>query len=251
MSQLHLSDEILMAFADGELDGPTTTAIAKTMAEDPAVAKRITDFQQSRRLTRSVFSAGSMLDVPPQLRASVSAQIETYEAARRASSDSHVESARRGWFHRKSSFVQMALAASIAAVALSLGYFAGSREGAGAGGLMAQLETPAVHRTLSTIASGQDVELPFGRLRVISTYRLADGSLCREFRLQAAKEATNAVACRRNDWNTTFAVAIAVTEAEYAPSDGDDLMTTYLRNISAGEALMGDAEARALAEPGR
>ena len=55
MSELHLSDEILMAFADGELDEPIAAAVAKAMAEDPGIARRIVDFQKSRRLTRSAF----------------------------------------------------------------------------------------------------------------------------------------------------------------------------------------------------
>jgi hypothetical protein len=36
MSQLHLTDEILMAFADGELDEAVASAVAKAMAEIPA-----------------------------------------------------------------------------------------------------------------------------------------------------------------------------------------------------------------------
>ncbi|WP_262029006.1 hypothetical protein [Microvirga sp. Mcv34] len=251
MSQLHLSDEILMAFADGELDGPTATAMAKAMAEDPLVAKRVVEFQQSRRLARSAFSAVSLPDVPPHLRAAVSAQIEAYEGGRKPSPAADVKPLKSGWFGRRSSFVPMALAASIAAVAIGLGYFAGSWERVGAGGLMARLESPMVHNALSRSAAGQDVELPFGRLRVISTYHLANGSLCREFRLQASREAAEAVACRRDEWKTTFAVAKVVNDGDYAPSGGDDLMATYLQSIGAGEVLVGEAEARALAEANR
>ena len=49
--------------------------------------------------------------------------------------------------------------------------------------LMARLEDPTTHRELSRMASGDEVDLPFGRLRVISSYRLGNGALCREFRL--------------------------------------------------------------------
>ena len=57
MSELHLSNEVLMAFADGELDEPIAAAVARAMADDPRVARRIVDFQQSRRLTRTAYSA--------------------------------------------------------------------------------------------------------------------------------------------------------------------------------------------------
>jgi len=250
MSQLHLSDEILMAFADGELDERTAAAIAKAMAEDPAVAKRVMDFQQSRRLTRSAFSAAPMPEVPPRMLAAVLDRVKAYEATDRTSASSSVVAPNRGWFRRKTPVVQMALAASIAAVALALGYFAGSQERTGAGGLMAQLGSPTVHGALSGIPSGQDVELPFGRLRVISTYRRADRGLCREFRLHSSSEAVAAVACRNGEWNATFAVASAADDT-YAPSGGDDLMATYLQSINAGAPLIGEAESRALAETNR
>ena len=80
MSELHLTDEILMAFADGELDEPMVAAVALAMAQDPVVARKVVDFQQSRRLTRSVFASNLAPDVPSELRAAISAQIEAYEA---------------------------------------------------------------------------------------------------------------------------------------------------------------------------
>ena len=251
MSQLHLSDEILMAFADGELEEPSAAAVAKAMAEDPAVAKRIMDFQQSRRLTRSAFSAVLMPDVPPQLRAAVSAQVKAYEPTGRTSADPDSKPPRSERLTRRPEFVQWALAASIAAIGLALGYVAGSWGAPEAGGLMAQLESPVVHRELSRTPSGDDVELPVGRLRVISTYRLADGSLCREFRLQSSGQTAEAVACRNGGWSTTFAMAGAANDTTYTPSGGGDPMAAYLQDINAGEPLVGETEARALAGAAR
>ncbi|MGO4525963.1 hypothetical protein AB4097_13970 [Microvirga sp. 2MCAF35] len=251
MSQLHLSDEILMAFADGELDERTAAAIAKAMAGDSAVAKRVMDFQQSRRLTRSAFSTASMPDVPPQLLAAVSAQVKAYEASDKMGAGSDVTSPRSKWFKRNPPFMQMALAASIAAATLVLGYFAGAWERTRGGRLMAQLESPAVHNALSGSASGQDMALPFGSLRVISTYYRGDGALCREFRLHSSSEAVEAVACRSGEWNTTFAMAGAVNDVGYRPSGGDDLMSTYLQSIDAGAPLVDEAESRALAKANR
>ena len=251
MSRLHLSDEILMAFADGELEEPTAAAVAKAMAEDPIVAKRIMDFQQSRRLTRSALSVALMPDVPPELRAAVSAQVEAYEDANRLDAEPALKAPRHERLVRKGSFMPMALAASIAAVALALGYFAGWQGRPGTDGLMGQLESPLVHRELSRIASGKDVELPFGRLRVISTYRLANGSLCREFRLQSSTAAAEAVACRNGEWNATIALAKAINDAEFTPSGGGEPMATYLESIGADRPLVDEAEARALAEAHR
>ena len=257
MSQLHLSDEILMAFADGELDEPVAAAVAKAMAEDPGLARRVVDFQQSRRLTRSAFSSTLAPDVPPALYAAVSAQVKAFEAGNAADADDTVTEFR----HRTPpaaqsgrtypSFMKMALAASVAALAVAAGYFAGQREASGSNGLIAQLESPSVRHALSTAASGQDVELPTGRLRVISSYRLANGSLCREFKLQGAAGAADAIACRRGEWNVDFAAAKPAGSADYIPSDGADPVSAYLQSVNAGDPLVDAAEAQALAEAAR
>jgi len=91
------------------------------------------------------------------------------------------------------------------------------------------------------------VELPYGRMRVISTYRLANGPVCREFRLSVSAGAAEAVACRNDGWNVTFALARAADAASYAPSGGGDPVAAYLEDIGAGEPLVDEAEARALA----
>jgi hypothetical protein len=111
--------------------------------------------------------------------------------------------------------MKMALAASVAALALGAGYFAGQRDVSGANSLIAQLEGPQVRDALSRVASGENVELPAGRLRVISTYRLANGSLCREFKLQASSGTADAIACRSGQWNVTFAAASAGNSTDY------------------------------------
>jgi hypothetical protein len=113
------------------------------------------------------------------------------------------------------------------------------------------LESSLVRHELSKRVSGEDVKLPFGHLRVISTYRLANGSLCREFRLQSSVRSTEAVACRNGEWNVSFAAAKASNNDEYTPSSGDNPMTAYLQTIGAGQPLVGEAEAKALTEAAR
>jgi len=247
MSQLHLSDEILMAFADGELDEPVATAVARAMAEDPGVARRVLDFQQSRRLTRSAFSSALAADVPPELYAAVLARIEAYEGKgnRAAEAGPRPVAAERSRWRYPSAAI--ALAASVA-VSLGLGYFVGRQMDTDVSSLIAQLEDPDIRAGLGRVGSGQELQVSAGRMRVISTYRVADGSLCREFRLHAASGTAEAVACRRQDWTVTFALAKATGDARYVPSSGDDPMAAYLQGIGAGEPLVDGAEAKALAE---
>ena len=249
MSELHLTDEILMAFADGELDEPVAAAVARVMAQNPEVARKIVEFQQSRRLTRSFFASNLAPDVPSELRAAISEQIEAYEAAGRGGERPEPTQTKSIWGSRVSP-TKMALAASLAAVTVSAGFFTGQQSQPEAGRL-AQLEAPLVLKELSRLESGREAELPVGRLRVISTYRLPDNSLCREFRLQSASTSTGAVACRTDEWRVTFALADPAKGAEYVPSSGGDLVDAYLGNLGAGNPLEGEAEAKALSESNR
>jgi hypothetical protein len=246
MSELHLTDEILMAFADGELDEPVAAAVARVMAQDPAVARKIVEFQQSRRLTRSVFASNLIPDVPSELRANISAQIEAYEMASAAGSRPEPAEIKRIWPSRLHP-MKMALAASLAAVAVASGYFIG-RQSQPEAGRLAHLEDPAVLKELSRLESGREVELLVGRLRVVSTYRLPNESLCREFRLQSTSTAAGAVACRTDEWKVTLALAEPAKGAEYVPSSGGDLVDSYLGSLGAGNPLEAEAETRALAE---
>ena len=246
MAELHLTDEILMAFADGELDERVTAAVAQVMAQDPTVAKRIVDFQQSRRLSRSAFENSLALEVPIELQAAISAQIEAHEGAKDGERADPQE-LRRPRSGRSFHLMRMALAACLATIAVAAGYFMG-RQADRHAGQVAQLEDPLIQGELSRLESGRDVELPLGRFRVISTYRLANGTLCREFELNSPSRATDAVACRENEWNVTFAVSNPAKGPDYTPSSGGDLMDSFLQNLGAGKPLEEKAEAKALAE---
>jgi anti-sigma factor RsiW len=238
-----------MAFADGELDEQVAATVEQAMASDPAIAKRISEFLRSRRLIRSAFSEETLSDVSPELRAAVLAQIDHFEGQGREQPSSGLQvprSAPLTGMWRSG----MALAASIAVLALvTAGYLAG-RQGMQppSSGPIAHLATPEVNRVLSESPSGQELDLSFGRMRVISTFRTANGSLCREFKLQVSTGTSDAVACRDRDWMITFAVASTGPSASYVPSGGADLMASYLQNTGAGEPLVDEAEIRALGE---
>jgi hypothetical protein len=59
---MNFSDEILMAFADGEVDDATRAAIEQAMRDDPAIAAKVA---QHRALRADVFAAfSSMLNEP-------------------------------------------------------------------------------------------------------------------------------------------------------------------------------------------
>jgi len=251
MAQVHFSDEVLMAFADGELDEQVAATVEQAMASDPAAARRIVEFLRSRRLIRAAYSRETASDVPAELRAAVQAQIDRFEGHARPQEPSGSQILLgvppAGW---RLGTALTALAATVAAVAMATaGYLAG-RQGLPSppSDPMAYLAAPEVSRALSGNLSGQEQDLPFGRIRVISTFRLADGSLCREFKLQAPSGTADAVACRAHEWIITFALASGTAGGAYVPSSGGDLMAGYLQNIGAGQPLLDAAEIDALRE---
>jgi hypothetical protein len=247
MAQVHFSDEILMAFADGELDESVAASVEMAMKKDPAIAQRIAGFMRSRRIVRSAFQEENLPDVPPELRAAVLSHIEHFEAASKCTDPPEVPAARKRPFgdRRRMGF---AMAASIAVLAFtSLAYFVGRSEKPSPFlGPVALLSSVEVASALSEIPSGQDRDLSLGRIRVISTFRVANGSLCRELKLQAPSGASDAVACHDNGWKIRFAVESTSPGNAYVPSDGADLMESYLQHADAGEPLINTAEAQAL-----
>jgi hypothetical protein len=250
MAQLHFSDEILMAFADGELDEHVAASVEQAMTQDPIIARRVAEFLRSRRLIRSAFPEETASDVPPELRAAVQAHIERFEGQ---SSDQPKSTKRPASWRLAIAGWQrfgMAMAASLAALAVATGGFLLGRQDMrpASSGSIAYLGTSEVKRVLGERPSGQEQELSFGRMRVISTFRMADGSLCREFKLQTNSGTSDAVACRDRDWTITFALASPAASAAYVPSDGTDLMANYLQNSGAGEPLVNGAEIQALEE---
>ncbi len=246
MGQLHFSDETLMAFADGELDEKVVAKVEEAMASDALIAKRIAEFLRSRRLIRSAFPEETASAVSPELRAAVQAQIDRFEKPTDRQILPEVQTVRSipaagKWRPR------MALAASIAVLAVATsGYLVGRQGFQSPPPYSISQLPPEVSHMLSESLSGQEQDLSFGRIRVISTFRMADGSLCREFKLQASSGTSEAVACRDHDWMITFALTTTATNATYVPSGGEDLMAGYLQNVGAGEPLLGNSEIEAL-----
>src|SRR5580692_8160534 len=67
---MKFSDETLMAYADGELDGPTHAAVEAAQAADPELARRIAQHQALRSRLRRAFDPVLAEPLPEQLLAS-------------------------------------------------------------------------------------------------------------------------------------------------------------------------------------
>src|SRR5690606_3710336 len=62
-----VTDEMLMAFVDGETDAATTAMVARALAADAGLAARVEGFRASRALVREAFGDARREPVPEAL----------------------------------------------------------------------------------------------------------------------------------------------------------------------------------------
>jgi anti-sigma factor RsiW len=242
-----ITDETLMAYADGVLDAEEAREVERAMAADEALAARVAALADARRAVKAAHAAPE--PVPEALLKRVQALAEADAARRSAVAAGTVVdlSARR----RPAPLWKLPLAASVALAAGGLaGWFAAQQAGAPAGIGIAGLDDPAIVRALGEAASGERVALPGGaELAAIATFRDGDGTLCREFEYDRDRTGTIvAVACRGQDgWDVRLAVAApAAEDGGYAPASSLDTLEAFLAATGAGAALSPEEERAAL-----
>jgi hypothetical protein len=243
MNQVHLADEALMAYADGELDDSVVAAVEEAMRSDAGVPPRITAFIRSRQLARRVLAEpGSAADAEAVSR--VTAMI-----LERSGPAGPLPIGER-WRRSVRTLRHLPLAACLVLGAGVAGYLSRGLLEPSAGGaetLVAALEGDDVGRALGTTPSGKEAMTPAGRVRLVSSYRDAAGGLCREFRLERSRESVAAVACRAGaDWEVAFAAVTPSGGGAYAPAGGDEVTDLYLQKSRLGTPLSAADEAAAL-----
>lgn len=244
-----INEEMLMAYADGQLSPAEAAEVEKAMADDEAIAARVAVFADSRKEMQRAF--GTAAPVPDALADQIRAmaRADAMERGSRAEVAKIVTLADR---RRTVPFWQLPLAAS---VALGLGFLGGwlgaPEDGAASGFQIADLDDPALVSALGRMRSGERLAVGDGELAVIASFRDGDGVLCREFEHDAAGGRTVvAVACHEGDaWEIGFAVTAAAADAGgYAPASSLEALDAWLNATEAGAPLSDDEEAAALAE---
>jgi hypothetical protein len=251
MSTMKFSDEELMSYADGELDGPQAQAIREAASGDPAIAARIEMFTASRKLLHYAFESAIEEPVPQRLRDAIEALGEDDEDIERPRvvpfPERRAPTPVRAWMPR-------ALAASAALlVAVATGWWLrdAAPPGAGSNALLASVASlPApVSDALEHLPSGEVRNVRFGgnQVEVLTLATYASGNtFCREFETTASADQTpqsiRGVACRQNNQWVARAVADQAPSAgaddSYRPASGSsDLMSVIGRSpaLSASE----------------
>ena len=194
-----ITDETLMAYADGELDTAARASVEAAMQEDPEIAKRVARHRALREAMRGAFSAVLNEPVPDRLIEAARGQAV---APKSAVVDLSVarEAARLKNFAAPRRWQPAAMAASLL-LGLGVGFLAWHGSGGaliqpGAGGGL--IASAALADALSTQLSD---DRPADRVVVAGlSFRNKSGDYCRTFYLTGS-DAGSGLACREGtDW---------------------------------------------------
>jgi hypothetical protein len=225
MTDRIVSDEMLMAMADGEIVGDEAEAILHIAETNPGVRRRLTEFQHSRRAARDAFAA--ILNEPPPARLVASASVRGGTAA----------------VPRGRILSGLAIAASLV-VAVGLGYWVG-RDGDAPVSWALTLDEP-LRAAIDSTPSGESRTVETGGrsvpFTVLATYPVGGGA-CRVFTL-GGSEPLRAVACKGADtWHLEVAAAEAGSGFVPASAGAIGGVEGWLDAAGAGEALSREVEA--------
>lgn len=203
-----VSEEMLMAYADGELDGETAAELARAIAADPGLQDRVARLHAARSLTRDAYADVLDEPVPERLIAAASAGRSNRRSL--------------GW-----RFVWMPIGA--AALASVAGFLLASALTPEEGGGVPDLRAfDGVAEVASRLPSGATATVPLAggtvTLMPTGTYHTPDG-YCRAFVVRPDSSAAvpwRAIECRHgNRWTVDMAIRDpGAGENVFAPASG-------------------------------
>ena len=231
-----VTDEMLMAAVDGELDDAQRREIERVAAQNPRVAARMSAFVRSRDVVVNSFAGVLAEPVPDRLVAAA--------AGKRTSMGRAVPV----W--------QYAVAASLAVIAGAAGWIAHGIMLSPETDLLARVSDPRLAAVISTAPAGSELAVEFEgdviTARTVATYQVSDG-YCRLHLLRAEGGSVRLLACTDG---RTFQPVLTIAEppeGSYRVADDPaaSAIDTYLDAAGAGHALSLDEEAELIARDWR
>lgn len=249
-AKLDITDELLVAYVDDELDEAQRALVRSVLDTSPALCRRAEEMRLSRDLLREAF--------PLQPDASVPASLDA--AATRLAEACAAPAAPRAPTFRFQRSRKFAIAASVVlSVTAAAAYFAW-RVGSGptrepVTGLMQIGPGTALNRVLETARSAEVINVPAegAAVRAVLTFRAKDGRYCREFEVLAGSGGSTGIACRTDgEWRAEVMLSAAAAPTDsnyYAPAGGSDepAVAEVAEHLMQGDPLGAQEEARLLA----
>jgi anti-sigma factor RsiW len=271
---METSDEMLMAYVDGELAAEDAAAVARAIAADPVLKRRAADFRDTRLLARGAFAEERAEPVPAALAAAVRAAAERSRQASAAPIAATPNPATPNPAkpnpappnpapeaapeigaqiiafpqRRRAALFALPIAASLMIAAGLAGFLIGdARAPVSDVAAVAPLGgEAAVTAVLAGLVSGEERTLADGRrLAAVASFPV-DGGVCRVFTVRgAAAGAVEAVACDRGG-GLSVEVAVTATDDAGAYTPASDVATgvvdAFLDAAGAGASLTVDEE---------
>ncbi len=221
-----ITDEMLMAYADGELEPAAAADLRRAIDADPELARRLDLFSRTRSAAKAAFDPVLEEDVPPELVASVRGSAPV---------------------RRRLGRLWIPVGAAIAAALV--GYAGGARLGS-APTVPGAFPGAEIAAAVSGLPTGATAEVAGASVEVAGSYATADG-YCRVLAVALDAAGWRAVACGSGGrWTMEMVVSdSSVASGGYVPASGGATASidAFLDAVGAGAGLDAAAEQGAIA----
>ena len=234
------TNEMLMAYVDGELDEESVRDVERLLMEKEDLREQVEIYRQSALWLKTHMSEVEQLPVPDRFRLADSQSVE------RVSGSSKVS-----WINRYRNSVESnphwitshALAASVTLlVGILVGMLISEKDPRSVDYQSSQFLFDTLESGVSGIATKSDNDNLV--ITPLATFVVDDGGFCREYEATFDKTLTTGIACRStsNQWSNLVEVheslTVGVQGDQYVPASGsEDLISNYLDSINAGPAM--------------
>lgn len=237
--------EILTAYVDGELDDSLRREVDEAIHIDATLRATVDQLQASRIMVRDAFAGVLDAPVPARLTQALES-VDTHDKVIRLPTPERMNN----------SWMSLAMAAS---VSLTVGALVGFLLADNRPQAMPETTADLVQRVLETMPTGSTLISSDERSEVtsLSSFRIQDGRICREFEQRTAAQQGTGIACRNPltaDWQTQILVtssrALSDVRAgeSYTPAAGAaDPLDWVFDHLGAAPALNAAEEAELIA----
>ncbi len=248
-----LSDETLLAYADGVLESEEAREVERQLSGDPEAQARLEAIREGGRLAQAAYPEPTEDPSEDPLAKLLLGEPEPAETDPNVVAFPKRETPRRGL-----STWALPLAASLALAVGIAGGLSWDRL-TGTGGASSDLLAAGpvageslLHRALETSASYETLEEADGSVTPLLTFRDSRGQFCREYQAMQAGEAAAGLACKaKGGWLATAVVAFPDANGpDYVTASGPaaDLLSALLQQEMQGEPLTPDEEKQAIGD---
>jgi hypothetical protein len=249
-AKLDLTDELLVAYVDDELDSAQRSLVSAILDRNPALSRRADEMRLARDLLREGFPLRPYAPVPARI--DTAADHLAAACARQPSSSKKAS----GFRYPRAGAIAAGLA--LCTVAAASYYFLRPARDESRPMVTALTEIGPenpLHDVLETTPSAELIKIDGedAAVRAVLTFRAKDGRFCREFETLADSGSSTGIACRsEGHWRTEVlasGAAIPTDGNSYTPAGAADeaAVAEVFEGLIQGDPLSIEEETRVLA----